>query len=102
MDMLSIEDTSIRRPHGRRRTAWIDQIAAGCASLGNCPSSEEKLAWVHFYRAHTKLIRAVLKRRGVHEGDIDDLEQQVWIALLKRWASLRMTSRPTPSANTSE
>jgi RNA polymerase sigma factor (sigma-70 family) len=51
---------------------------------GACPAVEEKLAWVLFFRGHTNLIRCVLKRRGVHESDVDDVEQQVWIALVRR------------------
>jgi RNA polymerase sigma factor (sigma-70 family) len=60
------------------------QSLLAAPSLGKCPTLEEKLAWVLLFRSHTKLIRFVLKRRGVHESDVDDLEQQVWIALLKR------------------
>ena len=54
-------------------------------SLGQVPYFPKRnWPWVRFYKTHTKLIRSVLKRRGVHASDIDDLEQQVWIALLKR------------------
>jgi RNA polymerase sigma factor (sigma-70 family) len=55
-------------------------------SRGQCPTLEEKLAWVLLFEAHTKLIRSVMKRRGVQASDLDDLEQQVWIALLRRLA----------------
>jgi RNA polymerase sigma factor (sigma-70 family) len=53
-------------------------------SCGKCPTLDETMAWLLFYRTHVKLIRTVLKRRGVHESDVDDIQQQVWIAVVKR------------------
>jgi DNA-directed RNA polymerase specialized sigma24 family protein len=51
---------------------------------GVCPTSDEMAAWILFHRAHTILIRAVLKQSGLRSYEADDLVQQVWIVLLKR------------------
>jgi RNA polymerase sigma factor (sigma-70 family) len=51
---------------------------------GACPTTDEAAAWMLFHRAHTLLIRAVLKQCGLRHGDVDDLAQHVWIVLLKR------------------
>jgi RNA polymerase sigma-70 factor, ECF subfamily len=51
---------------------------------GACPTTDEMAAWMLFHRAHTVLIRAVLKQCGLRHGDVDDLAQHVWIVLLRR------------------
>ena len=44
----------------------------------------------------------MLKKGGVHESDIDDLEQQVWIVALEApGQTLKKTLRPTPVRVTS-
>jgi RNA polymerase sigma factor (sigma-70 family) len=60
------------------------QSFVGAPSRGECPTLEAKSAWLVFFMSSTKLIRSVLRRCGVRASDVDDLEQQVWIALLRR------------------
>jgi RNA polymerase sigma factor (sigma-70 family) len=60
------------------------QLFLTAPTRGVCPTLEEMGAWILFHRAHTVLIRAVLKRSGLRSGEADDLMQQVWIVLLKR------------------
>ena len=64
------------------------QTFLGASSQGASPRLEERLAWVLFFKAHTKLIRSVLRRFGAASDDVDDLEQQVWIVLVKRLGKL--------------
>jgi RNA polymerase sigma-70 factor, ECF subfamily len=65
------------------------QLFLTAPARGACPTSAEIAAWTLFHRAHTVVIRAVLRRIGLRSGEVDDLLQQVWIVLLKRLPTWR-------------
>jgi RNA polymerase sigma factor (sigma-70 family) len=55
---------------------------------GEQRTSAENSAWDRFYLANRRLIRFVLRRRGVRECDVDDLTQQVWTEIVRDLGSL--------------
>jgi RNA polymerase sigma factor (sigma-70 family) len=74
--------------------SYLDTRARGAAG-----TSDETSAWDKFYATHDPVIRAVIRRGVADSGDADDLDQDVWVAVIRRLPKLTVdTGRGTLNA----
>ncbi|MFI5459011.1 MAG: sigma-70 family RNA polymerase sigma factor [Isosphaerales bacterium] len=88
-DRYSLKSASIISPVFAINHGWcltsdqkrVNLIRSFLAAPDGCASAAAVLAWNAFYRAYNPLIRVVVRKYAGRRVDVDDLTQEVWIAL---------------------